>query len=343
MKLSIGQILRGRNATYRLLNALCAPTVSKAQVVDGNTMKPEFVVVKTALEDDVTIALRRERNVYLIPGIRSSPYIRSQLDILASDEDRNRSQPKVEDLDTAPPGMVFEWMEYDLWHVPSERFRHNSILPKVISRSILSALALLKTEYDAIHTDVDSPSPLVKVGDLGNVIGGGYDKMRLQSFECRAPEVWRGLGVWHSSDVWSFGVTLAHWLSHSTIFGPRDKFIGGMTEAWCIAKIRRLVGPIGPPVNLDYQLEFKMAKFLEMTSVELEGAESPRHYITVGTLRQELEKIPDPKVDPELLDFIEFLLVLDHTKRPTAVEALQHPYLCLDSVAGTSSKSIDAE
>lgn len=126
-------------------------------------------------------------------------------------------------------------------------------------------------------------------------------------------------------------------MSHSAIFGPHDKFIGGLTEAWCIAKIRGLVGPIGPPVNSDYRLEFQMAEYLETSTFELEGDESPSHYITIGTLRQELEKISDPKIAPELLDFIDFLLVVDHTKRPTAVEALQHPHLCPDSVAGASS------
>lgn len=108
-------------------------------------------VVKTALEPTKK-ALRRERNNYLIPGIRSSPYIRSQYDILDRDPDSGEDPPQVDETATAPSGMVFEWMEYDLWQVPSERFRRNSILPKVISRSVLSALALLKTQYDAIHT-----------------------------------------------------------------------------------------------------------------------------------------------------------------------------------------------
>jgi serine/threonine protein kinase len=44
-------------------------------------------------------------------------------------------------------------------------------------------------------------------------------------------------------------------------------------------------------------------------------------------LHQELEKLPGPKVSSELLDFIESLLVIDHTKRPTALEALRHSYL----------------
>jgi hypothetical protein len=60
-----------------------------------------------------------------------------------------------------------------------------------------------------------------KVGDLGNsvvvtqykpfdvlinvVLREGYDKIRVQSLPTRAPEVWRGLGCWHSSDLWSLG------------------------------------------------------------------------------------------------------------------------------------------
>jgi len=108
-------------------------------------------VVKTALEPTKK-ALRRERNNYLIPGIRSSPYIRSQYDILERDLHSSEDPPQADETATAPPGMVFKWMEYDLWQVPSKRFRRNSVLPKVISRSVLSALAPLKTQYNAIHT-----------------------------------------------------------------------------------------------------------------------------------------------------------------------------------------------
>lgn len=107
-------------------------------------------VVKTALEPTKK-ALRRERNNYLIPGIRSSPYIRGQYDILECDPYSSEGPPQADETATAPPGMGFEWMEYDLWQVPSERFRQDFILPKVISGSVLSALALLKTQYDAIH------------------------------------------------------------------------------------------------------------------------------------------------------------------------------------------------
>lgn len=72
--------------------------------------------MKTALESTSKKALRRERNNYLIPGIRSSAYVRRQVDILQSDLDfGGESVPRAEDeMASAPAGMVFEWMEWDL-------------------------------------------------------------------------------------------------------------------------------------------------------------------------------------------------------------------------------------
>ena len=121
---------------------------------------------------------------------------------------------------------------------------------------------------------------------------------------------------------------LAHWVGHRVIFGCRDKSIKDLNESWCIAKIIRLVGPLGPPVqNPDYELEFRMASEISTgTYIDPESG-GPVPYIDMGTLRQELESLSDPKVDPGLLDFIDSLLIVDHTKRPTAAEALEHPYL----------------
>lgn len=59
----------------------------------------------------------------LIPGIRSSPYIRSQYDILECDSPSSEDPPPADVTATAPPGMFFEWMDHHLWQVPSERFR----------------------------------------------------------------------------------------------------------------------------------------------------------------------------------------------------------------------------
>lgn len=73
--------------------------------------------------------------------------------------------------------MVFEWMDTDLWQLPSKRFRSGSELPRTVARSLLNALAVFEDE-DGVNTDVnpnnvflsgvDGPSPVVKIGDLGN-------------------------------------------------------------------------------------------------------------------------------------------------------------------------------
>jgi serine/threonine protein kinase len=104
--------------------------------------------------------------------------------------------------------------------------------------------------------------------------------------------------------------------------------VEGLTEAWCIAKIQRLVGKIQPPIENDkLQEHFAVADFLESSTFEHPDTKLKTRFIQVGTLRQELERLSGPKVESDLLDFIEYLLVLDHTKRPTALEALKHPYL----------------
>ena len=171
------------------------------------------------------------------------------------------------------------------------------------------------------------------------VITEGSTKQRGQSLPCRAPEVWQGLGCQHSSDVWSLGVTvsthiylserklswkLARRLSPHPLFGPSDKIIEGFTEAWCIAKIIRLLGPLNQPVDRQpYKDEFELAEQLAVMDNPHDGT----RLIKGGTLREELQRLPKPSVSLELLDFIESLLVIDHSKRPTASEALQHPYL----------------
>lgn len=103
--------------------------------------------------------------------------------------------------------------------------------------------------------------------------------------------------------------------------------VEGLTEAWCVAKIRRLVGPLGPPVNPEYEDDFWVGEHLETTTFMHPDTNLETQFIKVGTLRQELERLPGPRVSSELIDFIEYLLVVDHTKRPTASEALQHRYL----------------
>ena len=40
----------------------------------------------------------------------------------------------------------------------------------------------------------------------------GVKDPNAQTLETRAPEVWQGLGVWPTSDVWSLGITVRVYL-----------------------------------------------------------------------------------------------------------------------------------
>lgn len=111
-------------------------------------------------------------------------------------------------------------------------------------------------------------------------------------------------------------------------FGPSDKIIEGMSEPWSLVKMIRLLGPIGDPdpTKVDLVDEFALAAFLEKETFVNPETGIEEKFIKLGTLRHELEEVQGP-IDKGCIDFIESLLVIDHTKRPSAQEALQHPWL----------------
>jgi hypothetical protein len=120
---------------------------------------------------------------------------------------------------------------------------------------------------------------------------------------------------------------LAHWLANRVIFGHGDKIIENEIDAWCIAKIIRLVGPVGQLYNPKYKNDFEMAKYFEseiFTYLEIGLAEK---FIKVRIIREELEKLSRTSVDSVCIDFIKHLLVIDYSKKLTAKGALRHSWL----------------
>ncbi|KAH8707035.1 kinase-like domain-containing protein [Phaeosphaeriaceae sp. PMI808] len=321
MALRIGQILRGAKGNYELLHSLKGSTVFKAKVLSGPSTQAKWAMIKSAATDSEKMCLRREYRNYSIDEIASSPYIRALYDTVQLNESQDD-----------PPCLVFEWMDHDLRAVTAPEFRSNPKLPKAVSHGVLLALNVLKT-LDAVHTDIspnnifvsniNGSQPVAKLGDLGNMIKDSFTKQRAQCLPCRAPEVWQGYSCRHASDIWSLAVTLTTKLSPLGLFGTGDKIIEGHTEAWCIAKIICLVGPLGPPVNCQYKEEFEFAEKLAV----MDHSSGNMKLIDRLNWREELQHIPDPPVPSDLLDFIESLLVIDPDKRPTASEALLHPYL----------------
>ena len=113
-------------------------------------------------------------------------------------------------------------------------------------------------------------------------------------------EVWRGLGVWPESNVWCLVVTLyfvlkslvllltalgGAWACDESYIWCLGQHPGWFTEAWCIAKIKRLVVPMEPPVKPDYVDEIKIADYLEAESFQTPEMTERRKFITVGTIR----------------------------------------------------------
>ncbi|KKK21566.1 hypothetical protein AOCH_003926 [Aspergillus ochraceoroseus] len=331
MASSLNRVLQGRKLSYKLIEVLKSPSIFKATIVPKSQQMPsvnKHVVIKD-------VALERELRAHQLPAIKASPYIRQALDVIEKRED--------EDWSPSPPSItnriVLEWMDTDLWLPrPLDKGFSNPKLPQIVARSILEALVVFQ-EMKGVHTDInpnnifisnlDAPLPTVKLGDLDNAFSEGVAKnsQNAQTHETRAPEVWQGLGVWHTSDIWSLGVTLSHWLMSRGLFGPCDKIIQDHNTAWCLAKIFRLIGPIDLPENPEYQDEFELAAALEASGYMDPNTGEPKPYINVGSLREELQKLPRDICSESCIDFIEHLLVIDPAKRPTAKVALQHPFL----------------
>lgn len=172
MNLIVGQILRGRRGTYYCLKeALKSSTVFKAQVLpeltttiplyeernfqplEGRTSANRLcsAVVKTEPDAEKAVALKRELGNYQLPGIPSCRYIRAFHDTIQTGSEANGPNENPEKLDECP-ALVLEWMEYDLKTIPSWNYRQGSDLPKIIAKSVLSALDFIKCEYDGVHT-----------------------------------------------------------------------------------------------------------------------------------------------------------------------------------------------
>ena len=99
------------------------------------------------------MALAREYEIYEGPGpVKTNPFIRKLHDVVGPWEMVEghgcAGFDKTSDL---PPCLVFEWMEHVLWNVRAEPYRDKSILPKVIARSVLEALAVFASA-NAMHT-----------------------------------------------------------------------------------------------------------------------------------------------------------------------------------------------
>ncbi|KAG4442867.1 hypothetical protein IFR05_001663 [Cadophora sp. M221] len=277
------------------------PERKKELLGKNSSVIVDRAVIKNFPADLSKTQCNRELHNYTLDSIAQSPFVRSMIDFIGHDEPsscKGFQQPKC---------MVFEWMDTDLWQLSSKPFRSGSGLPRMVARSLLEALAVFDGE-DEVHTDLNS-----EIWEIGIVI--------------RAPEVWKDIPITPKADIWSLGVTLAHWLAGKTIFGPADKIVEGLSDHWSIAKLMRLVGPIGTPdpSKTDIVDEFALAEYFERETFFHHENGLEERFIKVGSIRQELGKVEGP-IERGCIDFIESLLIFDPMRRPSAREALQNPW-----------------
>ena len=94
-----------------------------------------------------------------------------------------------------------------------------------------------------------------------------------------------------------------------------------------MAKLMRLVGRFEMTNSMDNYDEWLLAVGLEGTEYKDPESGSMKPYITLRTLEEELGQLPRDLCSLECIDFLVYLLNLDYKKRPTALDALKHPFV----------------
>ncbi|EFR04201.1 hypothetical protein MGYG_07208 [Nannizzia gypsea CBS 118893] len=201
-------------------------------------------------------------------------------------------------------------------------FQASTATARFILKAV-KAFSDMDGHFTAVHTvsKAELSKPTIKLGDLGAIIPSeGFDHCRLQGVEIRAPEIWKGALPTPPCQVWSVGVTLTHFFANRVIFGNWDQDCRAQEfplevnkSAWAIGNIIKLIGPIKRDEDPKYQAEFDLAEIFVKHGL-----------VKVGSLEEELAKVNAPK---GFVDFIHYILTIEDKTRPTAEQALQHPWL----------------
>ncbi|KAK1415498.1 hypothetical protein QVD17_31280 [Tagetes erecta] len=217
---------------------------------------------------------------------------------------------------------LYEYQKFNKESGGEPYFTLNRI--QVITRQCLEALEYLH-ELGIIHCDLKPENILIKsysrceikVIDLGSSCFKSDNlSLYVQSRSYRAPEVIVGLPYDQKIDLWSLGCILAELYSGDVLF-PNDELV------ILLARVIGMLGPIdiemlenGQETDKYFTQDFDLYHINEDT-------DQIEYIIPQKTSLEEHLQVSDPL----FLDFVKYLLEINPQNRPTASEALQHPWL----------------
>jgi serine/threonine protein kinase len=227
--------------------------------------------------------------------------------------------------------LVTELLKDNLYEY-SRYIRHSGAEPyftlprlKSIMRQLLEAVAYVHSLH-LIHCDIKPENILiqsysqvkVKLIDFGSsCFTTDYLNSYVQSRSYRAPEVILGLPYGPKIDVWSLGTVAAELLTGNVLF--QNQSVPTM-----LIRMTSILGPV--PVNMLLLGTAVNKYFLSGKMVfERTGAKGT---VTIMRAKKTSIKHRLHSDDAEFVDFVTQMLQYDQTKRPTALEALRHPFVC---------------
>ncbi|XP_024991707.1 dual specificity tyrosine-phosphorylation-regulated kinase 4-like [Cynara cardunculus var. scolymus] len=217
---------------------------------------------------------------------------------------------------------LYEYQKYNKECGGEPYFTLNRL--QVITKQCLEALEYLH-ELGIIHCDLKPENILIKsysrceikIIDLGSSCFQNDNlSLYVQSRSYRAPEVIIGLPYDQKIDLWSLGCILAELYSGDVLF-PNDAVV------ILLARVIGMLGPIDTEMLESGQETDKyFTKDFDLYHIN-EETDKLEYIIPQETSLEEHLQTSDPL----FLDFVRNLLEINPQKRPTASEALQHPWL----------------
>ncbi|CAL2041563.1 unnamed protein product [Caenorhabditis brenneri] len=210
------------------------------------------------------------------------------------------------------------------------------------SKDILSGLDFLHSKCEIMHLDLKPENLLVmvdpknmdladrkcsaslKIGDFGLSEDSKRNvKRTVQTCNYRAPEAHLKAKITPSADIWSFGCVLYEMVTRELLFPCNGR--DNCDKKWHLERISELLGPIESKYfERDEEDKKKFVNIFGDIDV-YNGYLNEENVIAPNGLSKKNENVCSQA--QALSEFLEKILKIDPKKRPSAGDALNHPFL----------------